>query len=114
MRLTKNKLKLLNPAIQSAVALLVLSGGNVAIAQEATTAPPVASAEEGGVNKVVVTARRREETLQDVPVSVTAFSADQLSKVATPDITASNGVIQGINSVLSPPVMVASAGESGR
>ncbi|CAN7473506.1 TonB-dependent receptor [Massilia sp. LjRoot122] len=87
MRLTKNKLKLLNPAIQSAVALLVLSGGNVAYAQEATGAPPVANAEEG-VNKVVVTARRREETLQDVPVSVTAFSADQLSKAAVPDITA--------------------------
>ncbi|MCD2516144.1 TonB-dependent receptor [Massilia sp. G4R7] len=87
MRLTKNKMKLLNPAIQSAVALLVLSTGNTAYAQEATGAPPVANAEEG-VNKVVVTARRREETLQDVPVSVTAFSADQLSKVATPDITA--------------------------
>ncbi|MCA1856531.1 TonB-dependent receptor [Massilia oculi] len=87
MRLTKNKLKLLNPAIQSAVALLVLSGGNVALAQEATGAPPVATSEEG-VNKVVVTARRREESLQDVPVSVTAFSADQLSKTATPDITA--------------------------
>lgn len=86
MRLTKNKLKLLNPAIQSAVALLVLSGGQVAIAQEATTAPVVNAGE--GMNKVVVTARRREETLQDVPVSVTAFSADQLSKVATPDITA--------------------------
>lgn len=87
MRLTKKKLKLLNPAIQSAVALLVLSGGNLAIAQEATGAAPVATAEEG-VNKVVVTARRREESLQDVPVSVTAFSADQLSKTATPDITA--------------------------
>ncbi len=87
MRLTKNKMKLLNPAIQSAVALLVLSAGNTAYAQDAVGAPPVANAEEG-VNKVVVTARRREETLQDVPVSVTAFSADQLSKVATPDITA--------------------------
>ncbi|SFB90741.1 TonB-dependent receptor [Massilia yuzhufengensis] len=86
MRLTKNKLKLLNPAIQSAVALLVLSGGNVVHAQD-TGAAPVATSEEA-VNKVVVTARRREETLQDVPVSVTAFSADQLSKVATPDITA--------------------------
>lgn len=32
---------------------------------------------------------------------------DQL--VVMPDIAASNGVIQGINSVLSPPVMVASA-----
>ena len=87
MRLTKNKMKLLNPAIQSAVALLVLSTGAAAHAQEATGAPPVATGEDG-VNKVVVTARRREETLQDVPVSVTAFSADQLSKQAVPDVTA--------------------------
>ncbi|MFC0252576.1 TonB-dependent receptor [Massilia consociata] len=87
MRRTNNKLKLLNPAIQTAVAILALTSGGAAYAQEATGAPPVANAEEG-VNKVVVTARRREETLQDVPVSVTAFSADQLSKVATPDITA--------------------------
>jgi iron complex outermembrane receptor protein len=87
MRLTKKKMKLLNPAIQSAVALLVLSAGNTAYAQEGTGAPPVANSEDG-VNKVVVTARRREETLQDVPVSVTAFSADQLSKQAVPDVTA--------------------------
>ena len=40
------------------------------------------------MGKVVVTARRREETLQDVPVSVTAFSAEQLSKQGIPDITA--------------------------
>jgi len=33
--------------------------------------------------------------------------------VVMPDIDASNGVIQGINSVLSPPVMVASAGLRG-
>jgi len=87
MRLTKKKMQLLNPAIQSAVALLVLSAGNTVYAQDAAGAPPVANSEDG-VNKVVVTARRREETLQDVPVSVTAFSADQLSKTATPDITA--------------------------
>ena len=37
---------------------------------------------------------------------------DQL--VVVRDIQGSNGVIQGINSVLSAPVMVASAGTSGR
>ena len=37
---------------------------------------------------------------------------DQL--VAMPDIEASNGVIQGINAVLSPPVLVANAGASGK
>jgi iron complex outermembrane receptor protein len=88
MRSTKKKTKLLN---NSAAALLALSGGtlglgmNVAYAQDAGGAP--AAAEEN-VSKVVVTARRREETLQDVPVSVTAFSADQLSKQAVPDVTA--------------------------
>ncbi len=35
---------------------------------------------------VVVSARRRDESLQDVPVSVTAYSADQLSKTAVADI----------------------------
>ncbi len=37
---------------------------------------------------------------------------DQL--VTMPDINASNGVIQGINAVLSPPVLVASNGRAGR
>jgi len=87
MRLTK-KAKLLN---QSAAALLALSGSTlglgVAQAQGVVGAPVAAPAEEN-VSKVVVTARRREETLQDVPVSVTAFSADQLSKQAVPDVTA--------------------------
>ncbi|WP_312510567.1 TonB-dependent receptor [Massilia sp.] len=88
MRRTRKKSRLLN---NSAAALLALSGGtlglgmNVAHAQDAAGAP--AAAEEN-VSKVVVTARRREETLQDVPVSVTAFSADQLSKQAVPDVTA--------------------------
>ena len=36
---------------------------------------------------VTVTARRREESLQDVPISVTAYTADQLSKAGTVDIT---------------------------
>jgi uncharacterized surface protein with fasciclin (FAS1) repeats len=37
---------------------------------------------------------------------------DQL--VAMPDIDASNGVIQGINAVLAPPVLVASNSQAGR
>ena len=87
MRLTKKKMKLLN---RSAVALLALSSGALgsAHAQDSTGAPAPEGDTAGGVQKVVVTARRREETLQDVPVSVTAFSADQLSKQGVPDVTA--------------------------
>ncbi|OON63560.1 hypothetical protein B0920_09410 [Massilia sp. KIM] len=85
MRLTKKKLKLLK---QSAAALLALSGGTVGFAQAQEAGGAPAASSEENVSKVVVTARRREETLQDVPVSVTAFSADQLSKQAVPDVTA--------------------------
>ncbi|MCK5911271.1 MAG: Plug domain-containing protein, partial [Caulobacter sp.] len=40
-----------------------------------------------GVEQVVVTARRREENLKDVPVAVSAFSADKLERAGGTDIT---------------------------
>jgi iron complex outermembrane receptor protein len=84
MRLTNKKRKLLN---RSAAALLALSGGSIGMAQAQTAAGTAPAASEK-TEVVVVTARRREETLQDVPVSVTAFNADQLSKQGVPDVTA--------------------------
>jgi iron complex outermembrane recepter protein len=85
MRVTKKNQLLLT---RTAAAVLALYGSTmgVASAQETTAAAPAATT-ENNIEKVVVTARRREETLQDVPVSVTAFSADQLSKQAIPDLT---------------------------
>lgn len=44
-------------------------------------------ADEGEVDEVVVTARRREESLQDVPIAVSAFSADRLDRQGATDIT---------------------------
>jgi iron complex outermembrane receptor protein len=43
-------------------------------------------AEEGG-NRIVVTARRREETIIDVPLSVTALSGDDLIQQGIQDLT---------------------------
>ncbi|GAB3431001.1 TonB-dependent receptor [Massilia solisilvae] len=84
MRLTKKNPLLLT---RTAAAVLALYGTvGVSYAQEANSQAPAATS-ENNIEKVVVTARRREETLQDVPVSVTAFSADQLSKQAIPDLT---------------------------
>ncbi|MDB5748842.1 MAG: TonB-dependent receptor [Massilia sp.] len=90
MRLTKKKMKLVNRSAIATAALLALSSSamGVAHAQEASGAPAPAGESAADVQKVVVTARRREESLQDVPVSVTAFSADQLSKQGVPDVTA--------------------------
>ncbi|WP_119678808.1 TonB-dependent receptor [Indioceanicola profundi] len=41
----------------------------------------------GPLEEIVVTARRREETLQDVPVAVTAFTAEALENQGAIDIT---------------------------
>ena len=38
-------------------------------------------------NVIVVTARRREESIQDVPLSITAISGDALTKSGTLEIT---------------------------
>ncbi len=46
------------------------------------------AAQPGVLGEIVVTARRRAESLQDVPVSISAFTAEQLENVGTPDITA--------------------------
>ena len=43
--------------------------------------PLVAHAQDGGgLEEIVVTAQRREQNLQDVPISVSAFSAEQIEK----------------------------------
>ncbi|HZX22451.1 MAG TPA: TonB-dependent receptor [Woeseiaceae bacterium] len=63
-----------------AVALSVTGFGPAAVAQEA---------EQGAraIEEVVVTARRREESLQDVPLSITAFSGEELARIGALNIT---------------------------
>jgi iron complex outermembrane receptor protein len=69
------KLALLAGAAWSAAA-------TTAVAQEAP-----AGANSAQVEELVVTARRREETLKDVPVAVSAFTAETLERQAANDIT---------------------------
>ena len=58
----------------------------------AITLTPAVSAQDSGssaqqLEEIQVTARRRSESLQDVPVAVTALTGDQLAKFGAPDIT---------------------------
>jgi iron complex outermembrane receptor protein len=59
------------------------AAATTAVAQEA----PAAGANTAQVEELVVTARRREETLKDVPVAVSAFTAETLERQAANDIT---------------------------
>jgi iron complex outermembrane receptor protein len=70
------KLALLAGAAWSAAATTV-------VAQEAAPA----GANAATVEELIVTARRREESLKDVPVAVSAFSAETLERQGANDIT---------------------------
>lgn len=65
--------------LAAAIALSVVATAPTTVAQE--------SQESLKVEEVVVTARRREESLQDVPIAVTAVSGDQLDIKGYMDLT---------------------------
>ena len=81
------------------------------IASTTLIAAPVFAQDEQTAHRdvITVTARRREESLHDVPLSVTAFTGDQLEKSGAIDITALNEttpnvtfeVSRGTNSTLT-------------
>lgn len=54
------------------------------LAAAALTAAATATAQDqdvsGGLEEITVTAQRREQSLQDVPIAITAFTADQLEQ----------------------------------
>lgn len=73
-------------ALALGTALIASIAAMPAYAQDVTDTDPVAAApEEDG--EILVTARRREESLQDVPIAVTAISGASLEKAGAIDIT---------------------------
>lgn len=63
--------------------LSLCAGAGSVLAQEAGTS----EASEASRDEIIVSARRRDESLQDVPIAVTAVSGEQLEKVGAQDIT---------------------------
>ena len=59
-------------------AAITLAFASTACAQESGPAAPTAAEDAAANDEIIVTARRREESLQDVPVAVTAFSSETL------------------------------------
>ncbi len=56
----------------SSIAILLCGTAMPALAQDETA--------DGGLDEIVVTAERREQNLQDVPVSATVLSGEQLAQ----------------------------------
>jgi len=73
--------KFVKAALLAGAAWSAMAG--MAAAQDAPSQDP-----EATVDEIIVTARRRDETLKDVPVAVSALSAEQLEQTGAADITA--------------------------
>lgn len=63
----------------SHLALLLLCGSAATLAQ-AQTAPQAAAAEDSDANEIIVTATKRAESIQDIPLAVSALTGDALFK----------------------------------
>src|SRR5687767_3003608 len=81
----------LNPRLASvglaALATAIAFTGSTSASAQVTTSQPESSvSDEPGAVDIVVTARRREERLQEVPISVTAYSGSDLESKSINDI----------------------------
>jgi len=87
---------LIKHSIAGGACVVMLGAALSAQAQEASTTPAEAEA-SGGLEEIVVTAERREENIQNVPISVTAFTADAMQSRNLVDIHALGNLTPGVN-----------------
>jgi iron complex outermembrane receptor protein len=76
----------------SVTALTISVLPSTASAQTGNAADKAAGA---AIDEIVVTAQRREENLQKVPISVSAFNAEQIAKQGLVDLSRLEGIVPG-------------------
>ena len=69
-------------AVHSVHAVAAAAASMFAVPAVLAQDAPAAKSALSGLEEVIVTARRREENLQDVPIAVTAFSAELIENAA--------------------------------
>ncbi len=79
MSLPTTKLRL---AIHSALLPCLLGAAAAAVAQAPPPPPPPeVEVQQGGLEEVIVTANKRSENMQDVPIAISALTADEAGKI---------------------------------
>jgi iron complex outermembrane receptor protein len=81
--------------LAAGAALFVLAAAPAALAQNAADD----SAENILIEEIIVTAQRREQALQDVPMSVSAFTAEELSYLQADNLDSLQGAVPNLNLV---------------
>jgi iron complex outermembrane recepter protein len=75
---------IIRSAMLSTISIASLGAGTVAYAQDETA--PQAEDEEFAEDAIIVTATKREQTLQDVPISVSVTSAETIERAQVRDL----------------------------
>ncbi len=57
----------------------------------------VTSSRKGGIEEVIVTARKRAESSQEVPISITAISAEDIKSMGVRNMGDLEGIVPGLN-----------------
>lgn len=77
-------IRFIRSVLLASIGAPALLTGSIAVAQ---TTPAAATEAETGSNDIIVTTRRVEERLQDVPIAVTALSAEKLARENIDDLS---------------------------
>ncbi len=94
-----------NALLSAMIGVVVGAAGHSANAQSVANEQTKKTASSFALEEIIVTAQRREQNMQDVPVSVTAYSADFINKA---NIGAARDYL-----ALSPGVAFTDDGQSG-
>src|SRR5690606_32744713 len=81
------------------LAIALATASLSATAQHAASAGAPPQAEAASLDTVQVTARRRTESIQDVPVAVSAFGEEQLRDLQANNIDGLQGAVPNLNIV---------------
>ncbi|MXP42131.1 TonB-dependent receptor [Altererythrobacter soli] len=88
------------------VSLAVLA---VAMAVPAHAQEEAPAEQRGGIQEIIVTAQKRTEDVQDVPIAISAFSAEALQERAIGDVSALSGITPNVTLDASTPFSGSSA-----
>ena len=96
LRVTRCRAWLRLPIVASAC-VAALGAALSAQAQQVSGTSPSAEVSGGALEEVVVTAERREENIQNVPITVIAFSAETMQERNLTDIKSLGNLTPGVN-----------------
>jgi iron complex outermembrane receptor protein len=94
---------------QVSLVTLALAISAPAYAQDAQNQASQETAQEGGIQEIIVTAQKRTEDVQDVPIAISAFGAQQLQERAVNSVAALSGITPNVTLDASTPFSGSSA-----